>query len=669
MSRLRMAAGAVGAAVAVAGLTTAGAGTLAQASAKPADTILAGSTVPFTAGIRATGDVAGSQRLTIELWLKPRQAAAARFATAVSTPGSPLFHRYLSPAGYAARFGATRGAASKVESWLRSRGFTAIRADAQRTYVRATAPTSKINAAFRVRLKLYKSSAAANAGRYALRANDRPLSMPASLAGRVLGVTGLDNAAPILPLIRQNARPAGAKSGRAAPGGAKSGRAAPGGNPACSQYYGQHKVTGLPEQFGTTTFPTEVCGYSAGQLRAAYGANMTNTGRGQTIALVELGLARAMFLTLKDYAAASKMPAPSTRRYAELSLGENSCGDPFNIEEQTDVESSYDMAPGASQLVVGGDSCNTGDFGLQGLFNADMAVLDGSGGHPLATVVSNSWEVPLGELQPVSFTKIEHAFLTKAAAEGVGMYFSSGDSSGVLAPSDDPFAIAVGGTAVGIGKTGSHLFETGWSTGSSLLSANGHRWIFVGEQGAAGGGPSLLWRQPGYQRGVVPPALAKAQGSVGGPARSVPDISADADPFTGMAVGLLTFKKGQLPTFGEQTIGGTSVASPLVAGIVTAAQAGQPAAFGFADPAIYKLAGTDAYHDTLPLTRASSALYRGTACDAATCGDQILTIFDDQNPNMFGYTGQVTLPGYDNMSGVGTPNGLKFIIGLRSLEG
>jgi subtilase family serine protease len=136
-----------------------------------------------------------------------------------------------------------------------------------------------------------------------------------------------------------------------------------------------------------------------------------------------------------------------------------------------------------------------------------------------------------------------------------------------------------------------------------------------------------------------------------------------------MAVGLLTFKKGQLPTFGEQTIGGTSVASPLVAGIVTAAQAGQPAAFGFADPAIYKLAGTDAYHGTLPLTSASSALYRGTACDAATCGDQILTIFDDQNPNMFGYTGQVTLPGYDNMSGVGTPNGLKFIIGLRSLEG
>ena len=79
------------------------------------------------------------------------------------------------------------------------------------------------------------------------------------------------------------------------------------------------------------------------------------------------------------------MPAPSTSRYTELSLGRGSaCGDPFYIEEQLDVEASYDMAPGASQLVVGGDSCNNGDYGLQGLFNADLAVL-GTGGHPLAT--------------------------------------------------------------------------------------------------------------------------------------------------------------------------------------------------------------------------------------------------------------------------------------------
>jgi subtilase family serine protease len=660
MARLRRTLAVIGAAAAVVGMTTAGASAMAQTPPRPADTILAGSGAAFTAHTPVIGNVAGSQRLSIELWLKPNLAAATRFATAVSTPGSAMFHRYVSPAGYAARFGATRAAASRVESWLRSEGFTAVHTDAQRTYVRATAATSRIDAAFRVRLRLYQSSATVNAGRYRLRANDRPVSVPSSLAGSILGVTGLDNAAPILPLDRPSDRP----------GAATSVRAASGGNPACSRYYGQHKVTGLPEQFGTTTFPTEVCGYSARQLRAGYRASMANTGRGQTIALVELGLTGQMFRTLRDYATANHMPAPSGTRYAELSLGRNTCGDPFFIEEQIDVESSYDMAPGAHQLVVGGDSCNFGDFGLQGLFNADITVLNGSGGHPLATIASNSWESG-DEDQAPALTNIEHAFLVRAAAEGVGMYFSSADGSGTAEPSSDPFAIAVGGTTLGLGKTGNRLFETGWSTGESILSKNGQRWIFLGEQGAAGGGPSLLWRKPSYQNGVVPRALTKPPaGNRGGPVRSVPDIGADADPFTGMAVGLLTSTgKGQPLKFVEVDFGGTSLAAPLVAGMVTAAQAGRPAAFGFLDPAIYKLAGTNAYFGTLPLTGTSPMLYRGTACDQATCGAQVLTTFDDQNPHMGGYTGQVTLPGYDNMTGVGTPNGPKFIVALRSLEG
>jgi subtilase family serine protease len=659
MARLRTTLGAIGAVAAVVGMTTTGASAMAQTPPRAADTVLAGSGPAFTGHTPVIGDVAGSRRLSIELWLKPDLAAASRFATAVSTSGSALFHRYLSPAGYAARFGATRAAAGRVESWLRSEGFTAVRTDAQRTYVRATAATSRIDAAFHVRLRLYQKSATVNAGRYPLRANDRPVSVPSSLAGSILGVTGLDNAAPILPLDRPNAKPAAATSAQAAPGG----------NPACSRYYGQHKVTGLPEQFGTTTFPTEVCGYSGAQLRSAYRASMGNTGRGQTVALVELGLTPQMFRTLKDYAAANHVPAPSADRYAELSLGRNTCDDPFFIEEQIDVEASYDMAPGAHQLVVGGDSCNTGDFGLQGLFNADIAILDGAGGHPLATIASNSWESG-DEGQPPSLTNTEHAILVRAAAEGVGMYFSSGDGSGVLAPASDPFAVAVGGTTLGLGKTGNRLFETGWSTGLSLLSRNGQRWIFLGEQGAAGGGPSLLWRQPSYQRGVVPAALAKAPGNRGGPVRSVPDISADADPFTGMAVGfLISPKKGQPLKYVQEPFGGTSVAAPLVAGMVTAAQAGRPAAFGFLNPALYELAGTKAYFGTLPLTSKSPVIYRGTACNKAACGAQILTTFDDQNPKMFGYTGQVTLPGYDNMTGVGTPNGPKFIVALRGLEG
>jgi hypothetical protein len=58
------------------------------------------------------------------------------------------------------------------------------------------------------------------------------------------------------------------------------------------------------------------------------------------------------------------------------------------------------------------------------------------------------------------------------------------------------------------------------------------------------------------------------------------------------------------------------------------------------------------------------------ACVARNpCGAKLLGTFDDQSPSMFGYTGQVTRPGYDNMTGVGSPDGPKFIVALRSLEG
>jgi subtilase family serine protease len=245
-------------------------------------------------------------------------------------------------------------------------------------------------------------------------------------------------------------------------------------------------------------------------------------------------------------------------------------------------------------------------------------------------VVSNSWETG-EESQAPELTTIEHAILVRGAAEGVGMYFASGDSSGVEAPSSDPFAIAVGGTTLGIGATGD---------------------------------------QPAYQRGVVPAALARPRRGdhSKGPVRSVPDLSADADPFTGLGTGLLSFPAGKAPVYSETDYGGTSLAAPLVAGMVAAAQQGQRRPFGFIDPVIYRLAGTSAFTDTLPLTSHSPAALRGVFCARPDCPFQALITSDDQSTSLLGYTGQVTLSGYDNMTGIGTPNGAAFINALRRLE-
>jgi subtilase family serine protease len=652
VSRSRRLVGLAAATATAAAMTIVGLSSPAGAAPGPGYARLAGSAAPFTSHGRAIGAVTDSARLTIQVWLRPGNLAAAQqYATAVSTPGSTLFHHYLSPDAYTARFGTSQAGARAVESWLRGQGFTDMQTDAQRNYVRATGTAAAIDAAFKIQLENYRSSATLNARPYQLRANNQAVAIPKSLSRYVLGVTGLDNAAPRLPLML----PSGDRSGTA---GAAAG---------CSQYYGQHQIAGLPQQFGRTSFPTQICGYSPAQLRAGYGASTGNNGHGQTVSLVELGLAPDMFLTLQDYAQSEHFLAPSPQRYTELSLGKNTCGDPFNIEEQLDVETSYDMAPGASQLVVGGDSCNNGDFGMQGLFDADIVIIDGTAGgnHPLANISSNSWG-PGNDTQPAILTNIMHAYLVRAAAQGVGMYFASGDSSGVETP-DDPFTILVGGTSLGLGRHDQRLFEAGWSSGLSVIK-NG-AWDLTGEDGATSGGPSLIWAQPAYQVGVVPKALATAPGNRPGLVRSEPDISADADLFTGFATGLLDFPKGKPPKFVTLTVGGTSMASPTVAGIVADAQQGQQEVFGFTDPVLYRLSGTSAFHDILPSTSGTPGLFRGEACTASFCGAPSLVTFDDQNPNMSGYTGQVTLPGYDNMTGIGTPNGQQFISDLRKLEG
>lgn len=614
-------------------------------------TQLAGSMAPFARhGARAAA--AGRERLTLQVWLTPRTSAAEGYATSVSTPGSALFGHYLTPAQYTARFGASASEARSVEAWLRSAGFSGVAADSERSYVRATAPVSVINQALGIQVKYYgPSRLAAARPPYPLRANDRPVSVPTSLADSVLGVTGLDNAVPVATVSTPLPPPPSAPSGPSFP---------------CSHWYGQHYARKLPQFYGTTQFPTLVCGYSAAQLRRAYDYSPRYTGQGQTIAIVELGLAPYMFHTLQDYALVNHITSPVGTRYHEMSIGRgNECGPSFDDEEQLDVETTYAFAPGATQLVVGGDSCDNGDFGLQTLFNGVTAILDGNGDAPLASIVSNSWEGQ-AEGQQADVTSVEHALLVRAAAEGVGMYFATGDSSGVLTPSSDPFAIAVGGTTLGIGQRNPRLFETGWSTGMAIDTAGA--WNFTGEAGGTGGGQSLLWAQPAYQRRVVPAALARAPGNRSGLVRTVPDISADGDPYTGAAVGALTLSPAGKPTGYTQTaLGGTSLATPLIAALVADAQQGTPRPFGFINPLLYRLDGTRAFHSPEPVTGTTPIKYRAVACGVSDCGVVQLASFDNQDWSMSSYTGQVTRDGYGTMTGVGTPDGTYFIAALRKL--
>ena len=411
---------------------------------------------------------------------------------------------------------------------------------------------------------------------------------------------------------------------------------------------------------------------------------MTNTGQAQTIAFAEAGgLVPDMFKTLQDFARQFRLPAPAAGRYQQINQQPASCkkGQESTLEEQMDVESAYAMAPGAHQLVVGADLCDTGDGGFQGGFNTDLAIINGNGHKPLASVVSNSWETGFDD-QAKDINKIETAFLVKAASVGVGMYYSAGDAPCVTQPASNPYATGVGGTMLGVGKSGTRLFETGGAFGRAVIKDQA--WHLSNYFGF-GGGQELVYKQPAYQKGVVPAAMSTPpkKGNPPGqkgcrfggpppppgasPMRSAPDVGADA--VDGMLVGIIN-AKGRYTTTNDA---GTSLSAPLVAGMVVAAQQGQAKPFGFLNPALYKLAGTAAFYDTLPITGKDPVLWRAEVCPktvsyCAEIGGAQLWLTDDQSPSVPGYSGQVTAKGYDNMTGVGVPNGQHFITALRKLR-
>jgi subtilase family serine protease len=610
--------------------------------ARAATTALVPGSAPPVSASAMVGAAAASQQLTVQVWLKPDLAGAAAFANAVATPGSAEFHRYLSPDAYTARFGPSARQAAAIAAWLTAAGLTRVLVSSGRDFVSATGSVPKVESAFDVRINRYRVTGP-DGKPMVIQSNDRDVSVPAPLAPDVLAVTGLDSAPPV-----------------PAQTGARSASAT------CSQYWGQHTQSFRPAYRGLTKGSLPICGYSADQIRAAYGATWASTGKGQTVALIEeQETPVAMSQTLADYAKSNHLPAPKPGQFRETQLGDGCDATahspdggaqpgPPDIEPQIDSEALYAVAPGASQLMVDGDECD----GDQALLDAALSVLTGNGSRPSASIESISWVIPIGDMSPQTV----HAVDLRAAAEGVGMYFASGDGPGLNLTDSDPYATAVGGTTLGIGAKDQRVFETGWSDDFAQLYDES--WSDIGIGDAAGGGTSLDWAQPGYQKGVVPASMSRVQvGKKIVTDRAVPDIAADADTSTAMLIGYIESGSDAHPGPYQTTAGGgTSQATPLIAGLVADAQQGLRTPFGFINPLIYRLAGTRALHDILPVTASMPQQNRDAYSPATSQYSASINVFDSQER---AYTSQVTAKGYDTMTGVGTPNGAAFIAGLR----
>jgi subtilase family serine protease len=316
------------------------------------------------------------------------------------------------------------------------------------------------------------------------------------------------------------------------------------------------------------------------------------------------------------------------------------------------------MAPGANIVYVGAPN-NYQDLD---------AALNHVVSRHLADIVTNSYgwsteALPTGYIKPYNDTMLQ------AVLEGIGLYFSSGDDGDetlgdpnafvtVDWPASSPYVTAVGGTSLAVGSANNYLFETGWGTKRNRLNcdgavkATGNAWCADETYlYGAGGGTSRLFPEPSYQQGVVPAAVAnrwKAQTGFAG--RVVPDVATDGDPTTGMLVGQTqSFSDGAY--YDEYRIGGTSLASPLMAGIMAVAQQKAGTSIGFANPVLYSLpAGV--FHDVVDPASKVAAVRSDFANGENAADGMLFTIRTMNELNTLDVT-----PGYDDVTGRGTPNG------------
>jgi subtilase family serine protease len=664
VTRLRVAA----AAIAAGALTL---GTLASATAaqaaNPRKAIADSHPTWAVAAKRLSSKAVTSGTVNARVYLAPNhQAELAGDVAGVSTPGSKSYRHFWTTAAVREEFAPSAAEVASVKSWLTSAGLSVTSTDAKYpagAYVGVRGSVAAASKAFGVTFGSYRGPGGASD-----RAPNQAASAPSSVASSVIAVSGLDTAK---SAIKPQLPPPGPNYWVAGP---------------CSTYYGQKTATNKPKAYGKHQ-PWNNCGYTPSQIRGAYGVTASGmTGKGQTVAIVDAYASPTIKADANQFATVVGDQPFAAGQFKQYKAGPYTLAGPNECdaagwygEETLDVESVHGEAPDANVRYVGAASCEDSD-----LANAEALIVD----NDLASIVSNSY----GE--PASYSTINATYdliFQVGALEGIGFFFSSGDN-GYEGPGEDPispqdqvdyptsspYVTSVGGTSLAISKTNSYQWETSWGTLLDPLvhlKNGGKKWQYTppgkypsGYDGSGGGGVSTEYAQPSYQAGVVPTSLAESLpgGTTSStPMRVVPDVSALADPSTGMLVGQTTLQpNGKTYAFSLSRIGGTSVACPTFAGIEADAQQAAGGAFGFANPAIYYLdthftygSSNAAYNDVTdhPLGAGYLAEVRNNYTNPDTKQGPLLTYLRTLGINGEGADRLRAVAGYDDATGVGSP--------------
>lgn len=520
--------------------------TMTSAQASPVEVSLHGTVTPALKGARLLGPTNPAQRLDLAITMPTQHPAElAALLRDLYNPRSPNYQHWLTSAQFAARFGLSSAQLSKVKQYLRHYGFSIGRLQGP-FVLDASGTVAQAEAAFGVQINNYVG---ANGQHFYAASSE--VRIPASLAGLVSGVVGLDNAEkwhPELVLPRKNA-----------------------------PHYG-----GGPGFLGGGLTPS--------QVRSIYDANpLINagiTGAGQATGVFELSTYNLN--DIKKYV--SYYNLKPVGKLVNINVGTPSGGGAIEVELDVDLQVAI-ASKVATFYLYNGPNTNAGVVNEYARIASD----------DLAKSISTSWGI-CEQQNPPQVAQSENQSFQEMAAQGQSIYAAAGDSgaydcggSSTLAvddPASQPYMTGVGGTHFtadpGKNPTPGYIPETVWNDGFS--------------GGAGGGGLSTVWPLQSWETG---PGV---QNQYSNGMREVPDVALDADENTGYSIYYSGFwmEVGGTSCAAPLWAGFTDLLNQL------RAKNGH-GTFGFAAPSLYQLASTSAYgSDFHDITQGNNLYYPAT---------------------------------------------------------
>jgi hypothetical protein len=391
-------------------------------------------------------------------------------------------------------------------------------------------------------------------------------------------------------------------------------------------------------------------GLTPAELAGVYGYDPSSGGSGQTIAIVDAYDDPAIESDLATFDAEYGIAPCTTDNgcFTKVSQAGSATALPpadttgWSVEIALDVEMAHSTCPNCKILLVEAESES---FKNLGAAVAEAITLK-------ATEISNSYGGPEGKLGSLESAAYNHPGVVIAAATGDFGY--DGWTSYVNEfeppperpdiPASLPSVVAVGGTTLELNAEGERESETVWNGNGPFDES----FFLEGyAEGATGGGCSRLFTAQLWQQDA--PGFA-ATGC--GTKRLAADVSADANPYTGFDIYDSYDCGEECEAYGAGegwlTIGGTSVATPLVSSLY--ALAGGSNGVSYPSLTLYGHLGE------------SSSLYDVTEGGNGICDDEGFACGANEyfgaNVDCEGTTACNAAPGFDGPSGVGTPNGL-----------